>query len=432
MEVDDSGFLQFSPSQASNDKQVIKRLLESDRALKNKVKSLELQVDRYRTTHRADVREKLSLQAQVRKLKKEVEKVKNKVSADRKREIVKEVLSPFYDQAQINLFLQGSWTKGRNWSIEILTMALTLKTLSNRCYVFLRKKKIIPLPGPATIIRHFKNFKVEPGFLDCVAQLLAIKAATLTNRQDRIIGLELDEVHIKKDITYHSGRDQVIGPNGKANVLLLRGIFKNFKIPIWYDFDKKMEEKELKEIITKLEDISYHVICITMDNGGDNVSLASSLEVEPDQPFFQHPTREGEKVFFFFDPVHLLKLMRNHILEKGFILESSEIIGKEQFEELMEKQGRCENTDTQLTKLTRKHIYPKDQEKQTVKTAVQLFSSSVALALELLSSEDAAMRTLSEFCLLCDSLFDTSIKVHPTKPFGKLKVIGHEHKETRS
>ena len=160
--------------------------------------------------------------------------------------------------------------------------------------------------------------------------------------------------------------------------------------------------------------------------------LLAHLELTLISPTFSIQQEGGGGIFFFFNPVHLLKLMRNHILEKGFILESSEIIGREQFEELLENQGRCEDTDTKLTKLTRKHIYPKDQEKQTVKTAVQLFSSFVAHALELLSSEDAAMRALSEFCLLCDSLFDTSIKVHPTKPFGKLKVIGHEHKETRS
>ena len=164
---------------------------------------------------------------------------------------------------------------------------------------------------------------MEPGFLDCGAQLLAIKAATLTNPQERVIVLELYEVHIKKNI-YHSGRDQIIGPNGKANVLL-RGSFKNFKIPIWYKVDTKMEKKELNEIITKLDDISYHVICITMENGGDNVSLASSLGVDPDQPYFQHPTREGVKVFFLFDPVHLHKLMRNHISEKGFFLKSGVI-----------------------------------------------------------------------------------------------------------
>ena len=85
-------------------------------------------------------------------LKKEVEEVKNKgITIARKREIVKEVLSPFYDETQINLFLQGSWTRGRNWSIESLTIALTLNTLINTSYVFLRKQKIIPLPGSATI-----------------------------------------------------------------------------------------------------------------------------------------------------------------------------------------------------------------------------------------------------------------------------------------
>ena len=194
MEVDNPEMVQFSPRRArdesSDDKQVIKTLLNTLRLKDKRIRYLSQQVARYRTQHKIDMNDKLSLQANIRRMKKELEKIKSKdVSPGRKKEIVREILKPFFDDAQINLLIQGSWTKGRNWSIELLTMALTLKTLSNRCYVYLRKKKIIPLPGNATIVRHFNNFKVEPGFLHCVAALLDIKAANLTKSQEKIIGL---------------------------------------------------------------------------------------------------------------------------------------------------------------------------------------------------------------------------------------------------
>ena len=66
-----------------------------------------------------------------------------------------------------------------------------------------------------------------------VDQLIRIKADELTPLQ-RFVTIQIDEVYLKSDINYDSATDSIIGPHSKANVALIRGIFDNFKIPIWY------------------------------------------------------------------------------------------------------------------------------------------------------------------------------------------------------
>ena len=53
------------------------------------------------------------------------------------------------------------------------------------------------------------------------------------------------------------------------------------------------------------------------DNHQDNQTLAKKLGVTDDLPQFPNPDFEGELIFFFFDPVHLIKLVRNHLIDQG-------------------------------------------------------------------------------------------------------------------
>ena len=71
------------------------------------IQNINQQVARHRTQHRLDMNDKLSQQAHIRRMKRELVIVKSKdVSPGRKKEIVKEVFMPFYDETQINLLIQ--------------------------------------------------------------------------------------------------------------------------------------------------------------------------------------------------------------------------------------------------------------------------------------------------------------------------------------
>ena len=72
---------------------------------------------------------------------------------------------------------------------------------------------------------------------------------------------------------------QVVGPHATANVLVMRGVFAKLTVPIWYGYDTRMDPDTLNDIINRIQKNGYHVIGMTTDNHGDNVTLAKKLGV---------------------------------------------------------------------------------------------------------------------------------------------------------
>ena len=150
-----------------------------------------------------------------------------------KQEILKEYFSAFFTEAQINAFFRKKWTRVRNWSAQDYCFALTLKTLSARAYRYVRNSRIIPLPGVSNIRHFFQNFQIPEGYLETVDKLLAIEAAKLTRDCDRVVSVNFDEVHLRQEVVYDNQEDRILAMIKRANVMQMRGIFKNYKVPIW-------------------------------------------------------------------------------------------------------------------------------------------------------------------------------------------------------
>ena len=103
--------------------------------------------------------------------------------------------------------------------------------------------------------------------------------------------------------------------------MLVRGIFANFKIPIWYRYDSVLEKDEFLSIIEKIESQGFHVVAATCDMAKSNQKLSKELGVTIESPRFENPSRPGKWIYWFYDPVHLIKLVRNHLIDQGFYLE---------------------------------------------------------------------------------------------------------------
>lgn len=54
---------------------------------------------------------------------------------------------------------------------------------------------------------------------------------------------------------------KVILSSSKAQVLMVRGICKNWKQPIYFQFDQPMTKKILIDVIERLEKIGLKVLC---------------------------------------------------------------------------------------------------------------------------------------------------------------------------
>jgi hypothetical protein len=101
---------------------------------------------------------------------------------------------------------------------------------------------------------------------------------------------------------------------------------------------------------------------------------------------FKHPVT-GHNVWIFPDFPHLLKLLRNHLIDSGLTLPNGTKIDKTVIQDLLNAQ----KSEFRLTyKLSHKHLFARNQQRQKVSTAFQLFSNTVANAIRMLFPEKTA------------------------------------------
>ena len=321
----------------------------------------------------------IALQKCLSKRKSKINKLKsNPIPKRDKAQIVRDVLSPFFSNAMISCFLRGKWQRVKNWEKDDINLALTLRLLSKKTYKLLRKRRLLPLPGLSTLNKYFKDFQIPPGYLDSVGELLKIKAKTMSARE-RVVCLNFDEVHTLSDLAYNQQADQVVGPHKAANVMIMRGLFKSFKMPVWYMFDTQLTPDELRKIIQCVEDAGFHVVSVTSDMGSSNQGLARDLGITVNNTCFPNPARPDNVIYWFFDIVHLVKLIRNHLLSKGFRLPSGTLINKHQLKKVIDQ---VYGDVTITPKLKYSLLDVREQDKQKVLPAVQLLSSSMHSGLE--------------------------------------------------
>ena len=90
----------------------------------------------------------------------------------------------------------------------------------------------------------------------------------------------------------------------------------DWKQPICYDFD--VSGGILGSIISSLENIIYNFV--GSDIGPKNVSLWKELKITYENTSFKNPYDESRNVWVFADMPHLVKLLKNHILDSGVTL----------------------------------------------------------------------------------------------------------------
>ena len=209
---------------------------------------------------------------------------------------------------QIDLILQKK--KRVIWTDEELSAALTLRYFSKKAYNYLAKDLKYPLPSIATLKRYAKRLNIKEGILDDVLKVVGNITKTFT-RRDRECVLSFDEMKVSKILVYDPVSDEVIGPYNYLQVVMARGLFKNWKQPVFIGFDQKMTKDIIMTIIAKLAEHNINVTAIVSDNCQANIGCWKELGAyDHKQPYFTHPTNEG-KIFVCPDAPHLLKLTRN-------------------------------------------------------------------------------------------------------------------------
>ncbi len=329
------------------------------------------------------------------------------------------------------------------WKAEDIIMGLTLRSLSRKAYEFLRRQKLLPLPSLRTLRRFVKDFQCPPGVQEGILQgksniiysfLQKTKififfaviphqvAALFGGEEDKDIGgkstggkrneesllpvvFSFDEMSVKKSVEFDQKEERVYGPFRNVQVGMIRGLVRDFKQPIYYEFDKTMDKDLVFKIVLRLKKTGLQVRAVVSDMGTKNIALWRQLNVTSEKPYFYTP--QAEKINVFADTPHLLKLLRNHFLDQGYVLPGGKIFQKEDLLQLL-------NTDKGELRLCHKlkplHFTCKGSQRQRVMLAAQLFSHSVASALRLLSPELEEQANFVDLVNSCFDIFNSRIR----------------------
>lgn len=183
--------------------------------------------------------------------------------------------------------------------------------------------------------------------------------------------LSFDEMKIQKQFLYDKLNDETLKPAAYAQVGMVRGLFGNWKQPIFYDFDCRITDKILFDIISQVEETGFHVIAKVCDLGGPNRGLLQQLNISCTKPWFLNPADPAKKMYVFADVPHLIKLIRNNFVDHGFIIDKK-LIEKTIIEELLSKT----NSTSELSiahKISSINLTVRNAGRQKVRLATKLF-----------------------------------------------------------
>lgn len=317
--------------------------------------------------------------------------------------------------------------KDKRYSPEIRKFALTLQFYSSAAYNYVRRTWKNLLPHPSTLRQWYSVVDGKPGFTK--EAFSAISARSKISPVN--LNIVIDEMSIRSQAIYSDGKfyggvdigSDILEDNDNirmaTNALVFIAVSLNghWKVPLGYFLIDGLNGSERANLLTKcleqIKETGANVFSLTFDGAPVNLSMCSSLGAnfnyyqETFKPWFINPAT-GDKIWTFWDPCHMTKLVRNTLGDKKVL---SHISGNqikwefiEYLHELQENEGLH-----MATKITKKHINFQDNRMQ-VKLATQTLSLSVYNALRFVDKLKIAKFEgcipTAEFCYIFNNIFD--------------------------
>uniref|UniRef100_A0A2H8TYU1 Transposable element P transposase n=1 Tax=Melanaphis sacchari TaxID=742174 RepID=A0A2H8TYU1_9HEMI len=307
--------------------------------------------------------------------------------------------------------------KESHWTRDKVADAFALMYHSKRAYEYLKNELHYSLPGILSFQRWAKTIEMNNGLIEDVLKIMKLNNDNIEDHE-KLTVLIIDELKMCNTIEYDEANDEVIGPHTHMQVVMARGISSNWKQPIFVDFDVNMTKTILFDIIDKLDDIGYKVMCCVSNYNSKNIKLWNQLNLSYEDPSFFIPN--GRKIIYIPDSSNLLKLTRNWLLDTGFCLNDVEI-NKIPLEALITKKsvGLPHN-------LKKEHLTCEGPQRENIELAKQLLSYSTAIVLQHNRPIDdlELLNDTAEFIKLISNWFDlanvsqTNNRTTFKSPFG--------------
>lgn len=302
------------------------------------------------------------------------------------------------------LHLQNKQPKGRRFTIANKIFALSLLKQSAKAYKIFRQ--VFAVPSRKTLLNLLHQIPFNCGINAPILKSLS-KCVSKMDISSRQCSLIFDEMAIEPSLTYSKKDDEVIGfvstGDGKklifadhVMVFMLRGITRKWKQPIAYFFTSgAMNSNDLKrnieEIIKEVHAIGLRIVATVCDQHPVNVTAVNKL-YEKTNSLYSRQSREnrnfgfevdGKEVVPLFDPPHLLKGVRNNLLQNNasFAYKKQNQLASWTDIIALYKLDVGDYNTRMCYKLTDGHIFPEKMAKMKVNVAAQVFSHRVSTAL---------------------------------------------------
>lgn len=372
---------------------------------------------------------------------------KNRIKAENeKKKLLQETLSKLNKNCRLFVGMQlKANIKKKVWSRAERKFAMSLYYKSSAAYRYLRANGIV-LPCPSTVKNWFQAVRFAAGLNQLILNFLKIKAENMSARQKRCI-ITFDEMSILKCFEYSKSLDIVegfedLGVDSKIKrklvgthgfVVMLRGLYSSWKFPLsYYITHNGMEPEIIKEVIEKTVEKTVEVglnpKLLIGDQGPQNQKYYSKeLKISPDCVEVEIA---GNEIFCIFDPPHLMKSLRNNMLNGNFIDAEGKVykwndLRSTYFIDIKSPTGRL------MPKITERHIKPNSFQRMSCKLALQAFSNAAQAAIKTAKENgqlesDTANNTAELFKMLND-LFDSlnSRNLSDPNPFRRPLSVNH-------
>lgn len=324
-------------------------------------------------------------------------------------------------EEQIGLLL----TEAPRYSSRMLVWACTLSFTNTAGYTALRNSNVLTLPNK----RYLDTFKIKlgcdnSGISEKHYAYLSKKKSCL-NDNELFVNLLLDEVYVKRDVTYKAGKIKGMvvkksGPEAEETVqtFMISSIMSNYKDVVGLFPQTHVSGEGLyllvQKIIELLSSIGFNIVSIICDNNRVNRKMFEMLCGGTIKESINNPYNE-DTIFLLFDTVHIFKCIRNNWLnqrdsQQTFKFPEPEILLNQistteqdpntmiypqncmfaRVSDLKEVYNFEQNNVVKLAPaLSQKVLYPSNIERQNVALCTKFFDEKNVSALEVLFKEEA-------------------------------------------
>jgi len=279
--------------------------------------------------------------------------------------------------------------------------------------------QMFALPSRSTLSLWLQSLQILPGFSQELVQTLACKVRNMS-LTDRACALMIDEMSLKRFLTYDRLNDVVVGYEdygegydrkkvevSSALVFMLRGLAKNWKQPVGYVLTPSACNGDIVyTLICKCLDlllqIGIDVKVVVSDQGSNFTHMTNSLGITVHKPYF---TYAGSNYYYMYDCPHLLKSVRNNLFKYTICFQDQKSATWTDIRKFYQI-DRVQRFRL-APKVTNRHVELPAFSKMKVKLAAQIISRTVAASLETHAQiiGSSASET-AEFLMKFNDIFD--------------------------